>query len=89
MYCRVDRIVCRVEGRCSPLPGTPDPYRNQWAYLVALGRMSPGEAHRAAEDQARRAGLGSPTAGRGGAQGKPLGGCVGHPRPAGAAAGAF
>jgi hypothetical protein len=34
-------------------PGTLEPYRDQWAYLSALGRMSPREVARAAEKASR------------------------------------
>jgi hypothetical protein len=34
-------------------PGTLEPYRDQWAYLSALGRMSPRETERSADRAAR------------------------------------
>ncbi|MGA3155498.1 MAG: TOTE conflict system archaeo-eukaryotic primase domain-containing protein [Streptosporangiaceae bacterium] len=49
----------RDEGRTVFIdPGTLEPYRDQWAYLSSLGRMSPREANRAA-DQAGRVVVGS------------------------------
>lgn len=49
----------RDEGRTLFVdPGTLDPYRDQWAYLSALGRMSPREVGRAA-DKAGRVQMGS------------------------------
>ncbi len=49
----------RDEGRTVFIdPGTLEPYRDQWAFLSALGRMSPREVGRAA-DKARRVLVGS------------------------------
>jgi superfamily II DNA or RNA helicase len=49
----------RDEGRTVFVdPGTLEPYRDQWAYLSALGRMSPREVGRAA-DKAGRPQVGS------------------------------
>lgn len=49
----------RDEGRTVFVdPGTLEPHRDQWAFLSALGRMSPREASRAA-DQAGRVFVGS------------------------------
>ena len=49
----------RGEGRTLFIdPGTLEPYRDQWAYLSALGRMSPREVGRAA-DKAGRVQVGS------------------------------
>jgi superfamily II DNA or RNA helicase len=49
----------RDEGRTVFIdPGTLEPYRDQWAYLSSLGRMSPREADRAA-GQAGRLAVGS------------------------------
>jgi len=49
----------RDEGRTVFIdPGTLEPYPDQWAYLSSLGRMSPREADRAA-DQAGRVAVGS------------------------------
>jgi superfamily II DNA or RNA helicase len=49
----------RDEGRTVFVdPGTLEPYRDQWAYLSALGRMSPREVGRAA-DKAGRVQVGS------------------------------
>ena len=44
----------RDEGRTLFIdPGTLEPYRDQWAYLSALGRMSPREVTRAADSAGR------------------------------------
>jgi len=44
----------RDEGRTVFVdPGTLEPYRDQWAFLSSLGRMSPREASRAADKAGR------------------------------------
>jgi hypothetical protein len=72
----------RDEGRTVFVdPGTLGPYNDQWAYLSALGRMSPREADRAADRAALAGGLGSQTACRCDLHGNPACGRASHPYP--------
>ena len=64
-------------------PGTLEPHKDQWAYLSALGRMSPREVAKAAERAGRRdGGIGGEAARLAGLHGDAAGGRSGHSRPA-------